>query len=445
MESEDDNTWRLVATPPIPERGIPHPGIRADRSSPNGEDSDITHTPKEGTESTTETAYEATVLSSYQYCSSDGSESSCGDDNYFDRESSMYKCDVVARPAFEGSATEREIFCIDDSQVDKLELKIQNLVKELISTEQKYVSDLGVLCKYYEDMRYSIIESCEAFLSFPDTVGLDVALRQIFVLNSQFLERLSHASQVSDEAVAVKKSVQMLLTSNTEPDNTLEKAFVMTVYVLECWSLFIPLFTVYADFMSRHGAVLQRFEKLRETDKSFYMYSTELAQKYEEAFNSLMIKPVQRLPRYVMLAAELRSAIDHLAFSVGTIDKRGVSRQLAEHAAALATAGGEALVTCTRKCNDLIRVYQDNIALHKMYRSVKEGDVQSDFSAASLVSPHRQLIKEGTVLVQVLNIRNYINCYFFRLFEAPPQALGVSVSLLPPVYRLAAVLRRLCH
>ena len=333
------------------------------------------------------------VLRSYTY--EDTGDSSSGDDDFFDRDSSMVQNVVIVdRNGF--VEEEEDSFCLDPSQVIQYEKKIRNIVTELVETEVKYVGDVGNLCQLFDDMKYSILESCESLLSDPDTACSDISVHQIQVVNTQFLKHLKSAYEQKDEAILSKKSFLICTESELLDPESLSATLDLVQCVFECWKLFTPLFTVYANFMARHRATIMKFKSYREKDESFNAYCAELTNKYKEAYNSLMIKPVQRLPRYTLLATELKTTFDHLKsvlMSNKSLEDR--FKSMLSHIGSLSVEVNVALKSCTQTCNDLVRVYEDNISLHKMYHSVKEGNIESDFSPDSLVSPHRQLIREG--------------------------------------------------
>ena len=149
-----------------------------------------------------------------------------------------------------------------------------NTINELILSEVKYRSFLEMIIYVYKESLKKVIpeDTCKLFFS-------NVEL--IMQLSKQYSDAFSKE---------YKKGIDKAMISN-------------------CFEDIAQPLKLYFPYLSSYNTILSEYSKLRATNKQ----AEKIICNIEEAnpsqnFNSLMIMPVQRLPRYILLLKEILKA-----------------------------------------------------------------------------------------------------------------------------------------
>ncbi|TDH66835.1 hypothetical protein CCR75_005971 [Bremia lactucae] len=165
------------------------------------------------------------------------------------------------------------------------------VVEEICTTEKSYVSDICTLNDHYivalEDKTHRIMEDAQIAVFFNN-------LRHLVMLNSKLLEDLQEIVQAEDRKSATKAC------SNAVQSESEGVGAVFCRYA--------PLFKLYGDYAKDYeevAALLQNFR--RDTRLGFSQFLESCRQKSgsSKPFESLLIMPIQRIPRYKLLLERL--------------------------------------------------------------------------------------------------------------------------------------------
>lgn len=220
--------------------------------------------------------------------------------------------------------------------------KLANIMKEFVTTESTYVSDVLKLESYLSDCCYSTLKSVRNFVASDAFIGFRITVDNICVANGQFLKLLSNLiNQLPSMDIPV------LVDDNFHS--------IMNIHNLLCdiLSQFTPFFGQYKHFIILHRPISVLYSNSCENGE-FQAYTSDCEKAMGQSLLSLSIKPVQRLPRYVLLCKEMHNCICQMRSVYG-------NEISSEHHAVLKNARMrcrgvyEAISNCTLLCNNAIR------------------------------------------------------------------------------------------
>lgn len=156
----------------------------------------------------------------------------------------------------------------------------RGILKEILSTEESYLSSLTVLCSQFMDGLHS-------FLSQVETQNVFLGCRELLTVHSAFFQRL-------------RSEIPGPTCSRTAAYNGVAQLFLT----------FVPQFeSVYVTFLTNQDKSRRMMEAMcarnaglvKEMDK---ITDRNGSQRGRQFFDSLMTGPMQRLPRYQLLLKE---------------------------------------------------------------------------------------------------------------------------------------------
>ncbi|SMQ53996.1 unnamed protein product [Zymoseptoria tritici ST99CH_3D1] len=169
--------------------------------------------------------------------------------------------------------------------------KVRDQLSELLSTEENYVARLEELKSFSESLGADLKERHQQQLAevFPATIS------DILDVNAGFLDDLQ--TRIKDTAEAALRDIE---SASNEEDSQFSAATPPDASglgsIAQCLCDWLPKFAgCYKDYMSTHAHSSQTLRKLLRNGDSL---SAELQDIGEQKLTSLLIEPVQRLPRY---------------------------------------------------------------------------------------------------------------------------------------------------
>ncbi|CZT14684.1 related to Rho guanyl nucleotide exchange factor [Ramularia collo-cygni] len=171
---------------------------------------------------------------------------------------------------------------------------VRDQLAELLNTEDNYVSRVGDLLRYSEDLGSDLKERHQSQLRevFSPAIG------QIMKTNTGFLDELRRLVEESEETAV--QDIERTSEDENGPEgeasadaSTDASGLVRVAQSLCEW---LPQFAeCYTDYLSTHAHASQTLRALLRNGDSL---AAELQNIGEQKLTSLMIEPVQRLPRY---------------------------------------------------------------------------------------------------------------------------------------------------
>ncbi|EAS03020.2 RhoGEF domain protein (macronuclear) [Tetrahymena thermophila SB210] len=168
-----------------------------------------------------------------------------------------------------------------------------NIIKELVATEKTYTSKLQIIQNTLKSQMMNILNNEQ------DIQKIFSNIQQILELNQDFLEYIKVRSD----------TVYSFYTFNN-------KKYPVTLYNQEVFDKYIqvtiPYFKIYVDYMQNFEVSMQYLEKLKEGRKDIRDYLKQFESENDN-ISSLLILPVQRIPRYELLFKTLleKTPTDH--------------------------------------------------------------------------------------------------------------------------------------
>ena len=158
------------------------------------------------------------------------------------------------------------------------------------------------------------------------------------------------------------------------------------------------------------------YQNLTTQDEKFKLFLAQCEANVNQQIMSLIIKPVQRLPRYVLLTKEIQHRLRKLQIihqeirtnedqqdqifglnqTTGIKLKRGMCHGRYEKICFLENWSQNILnmmADCAQECNNNVRQHQDNLRMHQLQDMFKESGLE-----LNIVSKDRLLLKEGELI-----------------------------------------------
>eukprot|EP01105_Mastigella_eilhardi_P008942 TRINITY_DN2141_c1_g1_i1.p1 TRINITY_DN2141_c1_g1~~TRINITY_DN2141_c1_g1_i1.p1 ORF type:complete len:793 (-),score=219.14 TRINITY_DN2141_c1_g1_i1:1152-3464(-) len=153
------------------------------------------------------------------------------------------------------------------------------VVNELLTTERTYVGLLNILLKhYYVPLKLASDSPTAAILTDQDLGAIFSNLPDFAKLNQQLLKELEQRV----------------------PN------FGSSSCIGDVWRKIGPYLKLYTTYCANHNAAIEALQKKKATKPAFAAFLKKAEAAYpEQTLNSLLILPVQRIPRYQLLFQEL--------------------------------------------------------------------------------------------------------------------------------------------
>jgi hypothetical protein len=184
-------------------------------------------------------------------------------------------------------------------------------------------------------------------------------------------------------------------------------AIDMLNWLCNAFDQFSPLFTQYKHLIQLHRPVTILYAALGDND-SFLKFVTDTEKKLSQNFLSLSIKPVQRLPRYILLLKEMLKCAHR---SVQLCD--GVNKDFLMSTRLHLRETCVEISNCTLLCNNAMREYEDLQKLHRLDRQFKDCQLKKKFNFVT-IRKYRVHVLEGEVKRRHdrIGIKSYL-CHVF--------------------------------
>jgi hypothetical protein len=290
------------------------------------------------------------------------------------------------------------------------------VLAEVISTEAKFVADIYTLNSLLYELRYSTLTSVRQFVDSKYYTGISTAAETLKITHSQFLKDMqsfhSQAKAGGDGGACdthLEEEFKVLFGNTMDHCQVIFDAFVR----------FTPFFSLFSQFIVNHDGLSLLCQTLSLQDEQFKLFLQNCEKNVNEQMMSLIIKPVQRLPRYVLLTKEIQHRLKK--FKIIHEEIRALEKQLEEQGLAeglpseapkrftmcisrfqraceLEEASNRVLqmmTDCAQDCNTFVRQHQDNLRMHQLHDMYKEAGVD-----LNLVARDRMLLKEGELIRQ---------------------------------------------
>ena len=285
---------------------------------------------------------------------------------------------------------------------------VRKLVAEIYETEQTYVDSLRTLC---EEFAYPLSAGSGSSTGKILTPGQHTALfsnvYQILQLNTKLLEDL--------ESVAVSAGASEEQASIDERLSTIGRIF----------NDFTPFLKMYIGYVTNFGSkaqkVLQELQRNNTKWRKFCASRLKISRCKGLDINSYLIMPIQRIPRYRMLLAELLKHLERISVKHG--DSIDELRDALEKIKQVATHIN-AWVKRKENMNKVLEI-----------ANVVEG---SDPRLRSLVQPTRTFVKQGQLLR--CTRRGTLKSFYVWLFN-DMLLYGTPLTLKSGKYRVHKVIQ----
>ncbi|KAL4491770.1 hypothetical protein ABPG72_006025 [Tetrahymena utriculariae] len=168
-----------------------------------------------------------------------------------------------------------------------------NIIKEIVTTEKSYTSKLSIIQNTLKNQMMNILNNEQ------DIQKIFSNIEQILELSQGFLEYMkARADTVQSSYSFNNKKYPVTLYNQEVFDKNVQKV--------------IPFFKIYIDYLQNFEVSIKFLEKLKEGRKDIRDYIKQFESEYD-SISSLLILPVQRIPRYELLFKTLleKTPIDH--------------------------------------------------------------------------------------------------------------------------------------
>lgn len=256
--------------------------------------------------------------------------------------------------------------------------KLMRVLNEFLSTERTYVNDVLRLQTFFNELLYSTLNPIITFVSSPSYQSIKTSISYIYNIHSLMLHALENAFEEANHEFGQHDDIHCF-----------ESVLNICCKTLKLLQQYIPYFPLFSQYIIQHNSVSSLYRDLC-ADAQFQVYITQCEDAIGENFASLLIKSVQRLPRYILLCREVYLTI-HAAAKDCKEEEHAILRPFEEHAKVVLDAMSDAGV----QCNTEVRVHQDTLRMHELHKLFQEGG--TDLQTHTLVRKGRRVIKEGSL------------------------------------------------
>jgi hypothetical protein len=260
--------------------------------------------------------------------------------------------------------------------------KLINILFELRDTEATYVFSILKCAEILKELRYSPFKSIRKFVSSPGFATIHTSLMQLLITSQQLLNKFR--TGISNLETIDRKDV----------DVCLQGVMQASIVVFDAFDTYSPFFPLYSQFIIAHAETLSMYDELVASDADF-LENVKLRCEFSlgESLPSMLIKPVQRLPRYVLLGKEIVNSFENIQKNYDVLECSEL------HALVKRSVDVFKLIAWSAKqCNDVVRENQDCIRLHELLRLLQLGtELTRPDVYDNLVAKGRQILKEGVL------------------------------------------------
>eukprot|EP01084_Bolivina_argentea_P032555 60248_1 len=192
----------------------------------------------------------------------------------------------------------------ESKEIQKQNRLRKRAVEELVSTEKTYLEGLEKLLKYFiNPLKNSQDKKIRKLLTFQDhQIIFPSDLSTIYALHIQL-------------------NADLIKYTNKWDNETSKLGHIFIKYG--------HLFKMYQDYFHKHEKAVQQLIKLAKKNTKFSKWSSEQSNKINGlTIQSLLILPIQRLPRYEMLLKEIIKRT--LQYHIDLYDLQEASEQITE-------------------------------------------------------------------------------------------------------------------
>jgi hypothetical protein len=263
--------------------------------------------------------------------------------------------------------------------------RLANIFQELIATETAFVADMSRLLSLLNEWKFCTRHRVKNFVHSGGYIGIRAAVETISRSNSLFLSLMNMAVQDQEE--------------DPDPDDISSLVYFVKPIcsgIFKAFLMFSPIFPLYSQYFIYHDEFTSLYSSAYKESPSFrdFMKQNEVTLGCESIL-SLVIKPVQRLPRYVLLCRELADALQKCVMmdassSLSTYDFQSLTSLHGQSQDVL-----RKISECVQQCNALVQEHQDTTRLHELHGKFAEGG--TDMNAHKIVEKGRGIVREGNL------------------------------------------------
>ena len=328
-------------------------------------------------------------------------------------------------------------------------------IQEMYHTEVQYTEKLRLLHEYFQALEYEPSVPCIQFTHNQAVASMAQSARSLHLPSRVLVLALDHLSSISKQ---ISESTTELPAPGSRASQRLqhrEKAAVlyreqnaklMDVYqtlpmivqeVAKAFHQISPMLRLYGPYMALHRTVTHLVESADE-DLASRLERIERRACRGHLLPSLLISPIQRVPRYVLLLKALRKearkakeTIDHWLAADADKNRNGRSsliiarqnrrrewmsvRDSLDGAVYQLEKAMKNVESSARAANEEVRNRHSRLTLLKLYRQLKEGESGRQPLPDDLVRPGRHMIISGTL--RKIHRRGGVAIYFCHLLS----------------------------
>ena len=263
---------------------------------------------------------------------------------------------------------------IDKEKLAKMDRLRAKAIEELIATESTYVDGLSKLIKYFIE---------------PLKNSEDKKVRKLITLNDHQLIFPSDLATIYAFHVEFNSA---LINATKEWNNQTSKIGDLFVEYGE-------LFKLYQDYMVKYDSCIQHLNKLLHKNSKFNKWSLEQSKKVNGlTIESLLILPIQRLPRYELLLQEIIKYTEK--YHVDLYSLKNAYDQVCE---------------VTELINDKMNEYDQRLKATSINKRFNDKD-KVRMSKKFIDNPSRIFIKESTIQTDIIKHDKFGNRSHLILF-----------------------------
>jgi hypothetical protein len=309
--------------------------------------------------------------------------------------------------------------------LDSTLTQLSRVAQEFVETEKLFVRDLAKLILLLNELRYSTLASVREFCQAVPFVGILSSAEVMQTLHSQFLNRILCSPSPLPE----------------DPPTDLVAIDSLCQRILSSLQLYAPFFPLLAQYVAHHDSFSCLYNRYMSSSEEFNDFLGNSERLMGEAMASLVIKPVQRLPRHVLLCNEIRkistkasekasnyfrlsSADDLAAYPPDMTDTLSFLTSTCEKAC-------QAISAAAHSCNEIVRSSQDTLRMHELHNQLLSGGSALS-SSLPVVVKERRFVKEGDLYRHHKN--SFMRLHRIQLFSdvllsSSPSTTGSSLYL----------------
>ncbi|EGG14226.1 pleckstrin domain-containing protein [Cavenderia fasciculata] len=201
--------------------------------------------------------------------------------------------------------------------------KREQILDEIISTEKTYVNYLCVIEEVYlEPMRKQKITSTENIEAIFSTVDQIVSFHRDFFTElastyntfSWISSTVTPPTRVTTVTTSNSTTITTTTTTTISPKQKITNTFEAILAILDVFNKHRSNFKIYSSYIVAYDNAISTLNRLKKKSSfnNFIEKCRTDSRSNGQDINSLIIMPVQRLPRYVLLLNELLKNVPNL-------------------------------------------------------------------------------------------------------------------------------------